>query len=196
MDPRFFRKYADLITEAQTEVDEVGQLDEIFGFGKKPLGSRERFAQDANRVEKMSTADQNAHHQRVADQINAHLGKYAPGKHQPVTASQAMSAHVNALQRGSKANEIEVGDAQETGRILNKTHDAIGDVKKYHGKIPKEVSEENSPGHDRSWHQGASDARDGIDPAQSKAKPVGRDEEDTYNSGYNSYKSLPAKRTR
>jgi hypothetical protein len=255
MDPRFFRKYADLINEAQQldelsqdtlgsyadkatkdreqeytysknrydigdsdgvvagnkrmqkrqdgintaygkmnkKVAEDGQLDEIFGFGKKPLGSRERFAQDAKRVEKMDTAGQNAHHQSVADQINAHLGKYEPGKHQPITASQAMAAHVNALRNGSKENEIEVGDAQETGRILNKTHAAIGDVKKYHGRTPKEVSEENEPGSDRSWHQGASDARDGIEPAKSRAKPVGRDEEDAYNSGYNSYRSLPAK---
>lgn len=49
------------------------------------------------------------------------------------------------------------------------------------------------PAHDRAWHQGASDAKNGIRPEQSKAAPSNQEEKKAYMDGYNTYMRSPKK---
>lgn len=217
MDPRFFRKYADLITEAQegssnsrsnqiwdyfekaamgngSAQDIVGKTCQKFDITIDDLDSVGREngvddvyqyvndAEDAYSDQPRPTYDALPHPSDQLDELSADtLGSYA---------NKAGKERDNEIDYANSRYDIGDHDSAQVGmQRAKKRQDGIDTAS---SKLNKKVAE-NSPGHDRSWHQGASDARDGVEPAKSRAKPVGRDEEDAYNSGYNSYRSLPAK---
>ena len=188
----------DALPHPSDQLDELS-ADTLGSYVKKANQDREQSYSSAKNRYDIGDSDAvvkaNQHMQKRQDGMNTAYGKM--NKLDELSAD-TLGSYANKAGK-ERDNEIDyansrydIGDhdsAQVGMQRAKKRQDGIDTAS---SKLNKKVAE-NSPGHDRSWHQGASDARDGVEPAKSRAKPVGRDEEDAYNSGYNSYRSLPAK---
>jgi hypothetical protein len=146
---------AAVLAEALEQPEQPEQLDELFGFGSKhPIGSKERFSQDAKKVSKMDHNDQRSHYAKRAREINSHLNKvhngnppvkvhphdvehsydqaeHRIGLHHEQPKTTYMPVHVQAHLKSLDANKSEREKAGDKAKfdghekVMNHVHSAV-----------------------------------------------------------------------
>lgn len=157
------------VKEPKTEVKPKGKVKPV--KKEKPVDEKQVESLDDDEIEE------------ELEESAAHLAARAKFENLVTKVTPVSKVKDKSGKTGGASSKKEVGKGggDEFKKHLNKElkTEAVGLV--------------TDPAHDRAWHQGASDAKNGIKPEQSKAAPSNPEEKKAYMDGYNTYLRSPKK---